>query len=117
MSPVRLTTALLACTLALVFFFSNIAPGLAHETFPGSSTASLQLDFSTAHRLSRMGAPAFDAFSIGETCDVVTPTPRDQATPRMFEAPPETRTARPLVFARFHGQKVSRHLLDSILLI
>jgi hypothetical protein len=106
----------LAGALALVFFFGNIAPGLAQETFPGS-TASIQRDFSTAHRLFRTGAPAFDAVSIGETCDVVAPTPGNQETPRMFEAPPETRMVRPLVFARFHGQKVSRHLLDSILLV
>jgi hypothetical protein len=118
MSPTRLTTALFGCALALVFFFGNIAPGLAYEeTFPGSSIASIRLDFSTGHRLSRSGAPVFDVVSIGETCDAVTPTPKAQEIPRMFETPPETRAVRPPVFASFHGQKVSRHLLDSILLI
>jgi len=117
MSPTRLTTTLFGCALALVFFFGNIAPGLAYETFPGSSIASIRLDFSTGHRLSRSGAPVFDVVSIGETCDAVTPTPKVQEIPRMFETPPETGAVRLRVFASFHGQKVSRHLLDSILLI
>src|SRR5690349_13310355 len=105
MSPARLTTALFGCALTLVFFFGNIAPGLAYETYPGGSVASIRLDFNTAHRLSRSGAPGFNVAFIGETCDPVTPAPKAQETPRMFETPPETHTLKPLIFAGFHGQK------------
>jgi hypothetical protein len=66
--------------------------------------------------LSRLGAPAFNGAFIAETCDPVTPAPKALGTRRMFETR-ESRTVRPLVFARFNGPKGSRHLLDAILLI
>lgn len=116
MSPARLTTALLGCALALIFFFGNIAPGLAYETFPGNSIASIRLDFNTAHRLSRPGPPGFNGPLIAEPIDPVAPAPKALATRRMFETP-ENRTVSPLVFARWNRPKVSRHLLDAILLI
>jgi len=116
MSPARLTTALFGCALTLVFFFGNIAPGLAYETYPGGSVASIRLDFNTAHRLSRLGAPAFNGALIAETCDPVTPASKALATRRMFETP-EIRTLNPLIFTRSNRPKVSRHLLEAILLI
>lgn len=116
MSPARLTTALFGCALVLIFFFGNIAPGLAYETLPGNSIASIRLDFNTAHRLSRLGASPFNGAFIAETCDPVTPAPKALAMRRIFETP-ETRRVSPLVFARWNRPKVSRHLLDAILLI
>jgi len=117
MSRARLTSGLFGCALALVFFFGNLAPGLAHETLPGSSMAGQRFDGAAAGRLSRAGAQLFPVVFIGEISDVVTPLPEFEGPPRTFAAPPEMRLRAPLIIGGPRGQKISRHLLDSILLI
>jgi len=115
MSRARLTIGLFGCALALVFFFGNLAPGLA-ETLPASSMAGHRFD-RAAGRLARAGAHLFPLVLVGEISDVVTPLPEFQGPPRTFAAPPEMRLRTPLIIGGARGSKVSRHLLDSILLI
>lgn len=117
MSKARLTTAVFGCALALVFFFGNLAPSLAYETVPGNSVSILRLDVGAADRILRVGAQVLRVLFDGEIFDIVTPSPKALGTGRMLESPPGTRVAKMLASSVFPKPKVSRHMLDSILLI
>jgi len=109
-------TALFVVGLILFFFFGSLAVGLAHETVPGKFVYSVKVDLEGSNKIANV-APQSRWVSLDwETCDVPTPSAKTPEAGRLFEAPPAIRAG---VFAAYglYVPKISRHMLDSILLI
>ena len=110
-------TALFVVGLILFFFFGSLAVGLAHETVPGKFVYNVKVDLDGSNKITHV-APQSRWVSLDwETCDVPTPSAKTPEAGRLFEAPPAIRAG---VFAAYGGPyvpKISRHMLDSILLI
>jgi hypothetical protein len=110
-------TVLFVCGLILFFFFGSLAVGLAHETVGGKSVYSAKLDLDGSNKIAHVAPQSLRVGLDWETCDVPTPSAKTSEAGRLLEAPPAICAD---VFAACGGPyvpKISRHMLDSILLI
>jgi len=110
-------TALFVCGLILFFFFGSLAVGLAHETVPGKFVYSVKIDSDRSNKIARVAPQSLRVSLDWETCDVPTPSAKTPETGRLLEAAPAIRADRFAAYGGPYVPKISRHMLDSILLI